>query len=894
MGEEELKEAEGKDAELVRLPEEPLDQHGAPEAVDADARMPPESELTAKLGVPTAQAAEDAESESSDSGTDAVLADRFGAPPAEEPTIPAELREASISSDDREEPEVSVAEQHDNARTDDVPRDSPAMTDASVLGAPLGTMDAEEPEPGIGHDESVAGHGESFMGHDEPFTGHDEHVVGGGELARHESSVSSESESHVVGAEAEPVNQLEDVVDITDADVLPADNSPIDVVPESFEVTATEEIFDLKHTGSPTDLVWLNEKLVVSAGEDGQVVLWNMEKLDKLFSFYPYGSETVSMLHVLPTPSSDGNVAHLLTLSETSRILKFWRISARKAELTRSMALPPKRDSTDISVTLPLVPNAKNFTTVYSLDDEGELGPEIEPEPVTSSEEDEDVSISSSDVGENENAELEMADMGDVDDRTYSGMQTALEAASMEAFNGSDRALVTNGDAGSDRDGIIGDELEEANYGKYDPGKAVYGQEAAMAPVGDNLTSSSSSSSSSSSRSRDDVTEPTFAAQTVQGSSVKNLASMFGEASKNEPIAEKKALAEPAETVAPRGGSVTDRWLNRGNDEDASNTAGVFTAKPLKEKSSDAAIPSDTIAEPHLGDQVSRGSSVKDLAAAFREPSEDRTVTKKAAVAEPAAATGSGGGSVMNRWLNRGNEDDDVTTASAIAAKPSGDKVTPKHSDSVEPAGTGMSRGSSVKDRWLNRGSEDDMGAPAAAAASVSASSRKQSGDSSAAPTATNSVMNRYARVLSGKSDMSDKADNTNIDNGLSLAGAKSASGEKAAPAAPSSVMSRYANVAEPEQPSIPKTTSAKKASKWGTPGASTKPLAERKEEAPVEVVAAVPAVVVQAPVVIVGAPAVAVVDQQPSTSAVSGDQVGFVDETNYNFKNAFSMFGGK
>ncbi|KAA8490301.1 hypothetical protein FVE85_1222 [Porphyridium purpureum] len=162
--------------------------------------------------------------------------------------------------------------------------------------------------------------------------------------------------------------------------------------PESVTTVLSDETVNVStvgHTGTPLEFCWVNDNLAFSAGEDGKVVLWDVNSCEALLAFVPHAGEPVGVMALLPTREVDGGkVLNLLTFSEESRIFKKWKVSARNARLMHSVPLPEK-NGTRSMISFAESLDAVDISDFYELDDDGELAPEYDPAVVFAPQEDE-------------------------------------------------------------------------------------------------------------------------------------------------------------------------------------------------------------------------------------------------------------------------------------------------------------------------------------------------------------------------------------------------------------------------------------------------------------------------------------------------------------------------
>jgi len=145
-------------------------------------------------------------------------------------------------------------------------------------------------------------------------------------------------------------------------------------VPIMVEMDVADRTRKAPHLGSPTDFVWVNDHLVFSSGEDGKVVLWDVNTTEQIMAWSPYGSEPVTMLYLLPTSLKDGKVLNVFTVSETSNVLKKWQVSRHKATLLQSMILSSSMGKA--MLTIPAVQDSVDLKELHELDDKGPADPE--------------------------------------------------------------------------------------------------------------------------------------------------------------------------------------------------------------------------------------------------------------------------------------------------------------------------------------------------------------------------------------------------------------------------------------------------------------------------------------------------------------------------------------
>jgi len=450
------------------------------------------------------------------------------------------------------------------------------------------------------------------------------------------------SESEPDTEEEEPVAEVEEAgVQATAERVvqnLPPPSTYCGPVPESVELKLEETVFEPGHFGTPTDFIWVNEKLVLTAGEDGEVMVWDMGSLEKVLSFRPYRSEAVSMLYLLPTEPSQGKVINVLTLSETSRVLKEWQISAHKAELKKALTIPDRGDSVDVTFTAMLSDETLDPEELDVLDDLGTL-PEDPVEDALDAEVDkmlkkaepvedevvvEDV-IADDYVGPD--AEGTKAEGEFVSESREVDFTDALEEAADEADSAKAIAEESTAEAFAEvaEDSVVAEGVEAMTESVVD------------AEAKDAVTNAEEAPAVAEEASKEALIAETPAP-------TRSVLDRWISRDTNTEPEEKKEPAVVEEM--PRNKSVLDRWNNRSQEQIADDLPAAAEEE----------------VEKPVVDTIARSGSVLDRWNSRGAPAEEAAAEKTAplAVAEktaaPAAAveqTTSRSGSVLDRWNNR-------------------------------------------------------------------------------------------------------------------------------------------------------------------------------------------------------------------------------------------------
>jgi hypothetical protein len=105
------------------------------------------------------------------------------------------------------------------------------------------------------------------------------------------------------------------------------------------------------HEVGVNDAAFLNDETLVTAGADGKVCFWDIERRFVKSEFVPYDGESVAMLHVLPNEDTSTN-ATIMTLS-SSREMRIWHTTEQRAVLLRSMHIPPSAN--DLVMSVPVI-----------------------------------------------------------------------------------------------------------------------------------------------------------------------------------------------------------------------------------------------------------------------------------------------------------------------------------------------------------------------------------------------------------------------------------------------------------------------------------------------------------------------------------------------------------
>lgn len=146
-----------------------------------------------------------------------------------------------------------------------------------------------------------------------------------------------------------------DQTDNADRDQMIESTTEVMLKSESSAHINVTDDYGLKggHSSGVNDAAFLDDGKLVTCGNDGKVIIWDMSDHTVECEFEPYKGEAVVMVH--PMPQDDKAVTKIIMTLSKSRLLRIWTVDEKQAIMLRNMQIQPS--DKDLYMSVPVISN---------------------------------------------------------------------------------------------------------------------------------------------------------------------------------------------------------------------------------------------------------------------------------------------------------------------------------------------------------------------------------------------------------------------------------------------------------------------------------------------------------------------------------------------------------